>query len=63
MPCQGNPNTEAPAEMLIWFPQLRALFAAEDMNHLNHNLYTLRGATVRLAAGMVPADTATGTDS
>ena len=41
------PETEAPAEMLIWFPQFKALCAAEDMNHLNHNLYTLRGAQVR----------------
>jgi alkyl sulfatase BDS1-like metallo-beta-lactamase superfamily hydrolase len=41
------PETEAPAEMLIWFPKFRALCAAEDMNHLNHNLYTLRGAQVR----------------
>jgi len=40
-------DTEAPAEMLIWFPQFQALCAAEDMNHLNHNLYTLRGAQVR----------------
>jgi alkyl sulfatase BDS1-like metallo-beta-lactamase superfamily hydrolase len=43
------PETEAPAEMLIWFPQFKALCAAEDMNHLNHNLYTLRGAQVRNA--------------
>jgi len=43
------PDTEAPAEMLIWFPQFSALCAAEDMNHLNHNLLTLRGAQVRSA--------------
>jgi len=41
------PETEAPAEMLIWFPQFKALCAAEDMNHTNHNFYTLRGATIR----------------
>jgi len=35
--------------MLIWFPQFSALCAAEDMNHLNHNLLTLRGAQVRSA--------------
>ena len=46
---QLAPETEAPAEMLIWFPQLRALCAAEDMNHLNHNLLTPRGAQVRNA--------------
>jgi alkyl sulfatase BDS1-like metallo-beta-lactamase superfamily hydrolase len=41
------PNTEAPAEMLIYFPQLRVLDAAEDATHTLHNLYTLRGAVVR----------------
>jgi len=35
--------------MLIWLPQFSALCAAEDMNHLNHNLYTPRGAEVRNA--------------
>lgn len=44
------PNTEAPAEMLIYFPQQRALCAAEDATHTLHNLYTLRGAQVRDAA-------------
>ncbi|GCE07641.1 alkyl/aryl-sulfatase [Dictyobacter aurantiacus] len=40
-------NTEAPSEMLIFFPQFQALCAAEDMTHTLHNLYTLRGAEVR----------------
>ncbi|BCL82267.1 alkyl sulfatase [Ktedonobacteria bacterium brp13] len=40
-------NTEAPSEMLIYFPQFKALCAAEDMTHNLHNLYTLRGAEVR----------------
>jgi len=44
------PNTEAPAEMLIYFPAQRALCAAEDATHTLHNLYTLRGAQVRDAA-------------
>lgn len=44
------PNTEAPAEMLIYFPKQRALCAAEDATHTLHNLYTLRGAQVRDAA-------------
>lgn len=47
---QMAPGTEAPAEMLIYFPQFRALCAAEDMTHNLHNLYTLRGAEVRNAA-------------
>ena len=41
------PNTEAPAEMLIYFPQFKVLDAAEDATHTLHNLYTLRGAVVR----------------
>jgi alkyl sulfatase BDS1-like metallo-beta-lactamase superfamily hydrolase len=44
---QMAPGTEAPAEMLFYFPQMRALCAAEDMTHTLHNLYTLRGAEVR----------------
>lgn len=44
------PNTEAPAEMLIYFPKQRALCTAEDATHTLHNLYTLRGAQVRDAA-------------
>ncbi len=40
-------NTEAPAEMIIYFPQQRALCMAEYATHTLHNLYTLRGAQVR----------------
>ncbi len=47
---QMAPGTEAPAEFLVHFPQRRVLCAAEDVNHLMHNLYTLRGAQVRDAA-------------
>lgn len=47
---QMAPNTEAPAEMLIYFPQFKALCMAEDATHTMHNLYTLRGAQVRDAA-------------
>lgn len=43
------PDTEAPAEMLIYFPQFKLLNAAEDATHNQHNLYTLRGAQVRNA--------------
>ncbi len=46
---QMAPNTEAPAEMLFYFPQFKALCAAEDMTHTLHNLYTIRGAEVRNA--------------
>lgn len=41
------PGTEAPSEMLFYFPQFKALCAAEDCTHTLHNLYTLRGAEVR----------------
>lgn len=44
---QMAPETEAPAELLIYFPQFKALCAAEDATHTLHNLYTLRGAQVR----------------
>ncbi len=44
---QMAPGTEAPAEMLMYFPQFKALCAAEDATHTMHNLYTLRGAQVR----------------
>lgn len=44
---QMAPGTEAPAEMLLYFPQLKALCAAEDATHTLHNIYTLRGAKAR----------------
>lgn len=47
---QMAPDTEAPAEMLFFLPQFKALCAAEDATHTLHNLYTLRGARVRDAS-------------
>ena len=44
---QLAPGSEAPAEMLIYFPQFRVLDMAEDVTHTMHNLYTMRGAEVR----------------
>jgi alkyl sulfatase BDS1-like metallo-beta-lactamase superfamily hydrolase len=41
------PGSEAPAEMLMYFPQFRVLDMAEDVTHNMHNLYTIRGAEVR----------------
>lgn len=41
------PNSEAPAELIFYLPELKALGIAEDANHTMHNLYTLRGAKVR----------------
>ena len=42
-----TPGTEAPAEMNIALPDHRALCVAENCTATQHNLYTLRGATVR----------------
>ena len=47
MEFQMTPGTEAPAEMNTWFPQMKALWLAENCNATLHNLYTLRGAQVR----------------
>ncbi len=44
---QMAPGTEAPAEMMFFFPQKRALCMAENCTHTLHNLLTLRGAVVR----------------
>ena len=41
------PGSEAPAEMLMYFPQFRVLDMAEDVTHNMHNLYTIRGSEVR----------------
>jgi len=46
---QMAPGTEAPAEMLFYFPQFKAIDLAEDGNHTLHNLLTMRGAKVRSA--------------
>lgn len=44
---QITPGTEAPAEMNIFFPEMRALCMAENCTANQHNVYTLRGAQVR----------------
>ncbi len=41
------PDSEAPVEILAYFPAFRALMSAEDCTHVQHNLYTLRGARTR----------------
>ncbi len=41
------PGSEAPAEMIMYFPQFKLLDMAEDATHNMHNLYTLRGAEIR----------------
>ncbi|RVX72883.1 hypothetical protein B0A52_03236 [Exophiala mesophila] len=44
---QMVPNTEAPSEMNMYFPQERALLIAECAGHSLHNIITPRGALVR----------------
>jgi alkyl sulfatase BDS1-like metallo-beta-lactamase superfamily hydrolase len=41
------PDTEAPEEMHIWIPELKALSCAENAQHTLHNIQTLRGARTR----------------
>ncbi len=44
---QNVPGSEAPAEIIFYFPGLQALCASEDVTHTFHNVLTLRGANVR----------------
>jgi alkyl sulfatase BDS1-like metallo-beta-lactamase superfamily hydrolase len=44
---QYAPESEAPAELTFYLPELRAFCGAEVVSHNLHNLYTLRGAKVR----------------
>jgi len=44
---QNTPNTEAPVEMNTYFPDLKALWMAENVTASIHNLLTWRGALVR----------------
>lgn len=46
-----TPDAEAPAEMVLHFPEARALCMAEVVTRLMHNIYTPRGAQVRDALG------------
>ena len=48
---QLTPGTESPAEMNTYFPEMKALWMAENCTGTMHNLYTLRGAEVRDANG------------
>jgi len=48
---QLTPGTEAPAEMNLYLPQLRALCMAENATQMMHNILTPRGAQVRDAKG------------
>ena len=46
---QLTPQTEAPAEMHLYFPLFMALNTAENVTHLMHNLLPIRGAQARNA--------------
>lgn len=41
------PGAEAPSEIMVYFPQMKAFCVAEEINHTMHNLLTPRGAKVR----------------
>jgi len=47
---QYTPESEAPAELTFYLPEVKAWCGAEIVSHTMHNLYTLRGAKVRNAA-------------
>jgi len=47
MEFQYAPQTEAPAELTVFFPDYQAWCGAEIVSRNMHNLYTLRGAQVR----------------
>jgi alkyl sulfatase BDS1-like metallo-beta-lactamase superfamily hydrolase len=44
---ENTPGTEAPSEMNTYIPGMKALWMAENVTGLVHNIYTLRGAQVR----------------
>jgi alkyl sulfatase BDS1-like metallo-beta-lactamase superfamily hydrolase len=44
---QMTPGTEAPSEMNTYFPQMKAMWMAENTTNTLHNILTLRGAVVR----------------
>ncbi len=41
------PGAEAPSEIMMYFPEMKAFCVAEEINRTLHNLLTLRGAKVR----------------
>jgi len=43
----NTPGAEAPAELMFYIPEFKAMMQAEEISHTLHNLYTLRGAKVR----------------
>ena len=44
---QNTPGAEAPAEMNTYIPEWNALWMAENITGVFHNIYTLRGTPVR----------------
>ena len=47
MEFMNTPNTEAPSEMHTYLPDLKALWPAENVTGVFHNIYTLRGTLIR----------------
>ncbi len=44
---QYAPESEAPAELTFYLPEIKTFCGAEVLSHNMHNLYTLRGAKIR----------------
>ena len=42
-----TPETEAPSEMAFMIPEWGAVTMGENINHLQHNVYSMRGAQIR----------------
>jgi alkyl sulfatase BDS1-like metallo-beta-lactamase superfamily hydrolase len=47
MQFQMAQDTEAPAEIMFYFPDKKALCVSEVANQVMHNIYTIRGAEIR----------------
>jgi len=47
MEFMNTPNTEAPSEMHTYIPSMKALWTAENVTGVFHNIYTLRGTLIR----------------
>lgn len=45
-----TPGAEAPAEMVFYIAKWKAMSMAEELNHLEHNIYSLRGTQTRDAS-------------
>jgi hypothetical protein len=47
------PDTEAPAEFVFLLPAWRALWTAEVVTHVQHNLYTPQASMILVPTGLL----------